>query len=67
MTAAETLPAGPLPARGGGPVLELAGVSKTYPSSPPVHALRGVSLAVGAGNWWRCWAPRGRARRRCCT
>ena len=48
MTAAQTLPAGPLPARGGGPVLELAGVSKTYPTSPPVHALRGVSLAVGA-------------------
>jgi putative ABC transport system ATP-binding protein len=51
MTAAQTLPAGPPPPAGsrhGGPVLELAEVTKTYPSSPPVHALRGVSLAVGA-------------------
>ena len=58
MTAAQTLPAGPLPARGG-PVLELARVSKTYPSSPPVHALRGVSLAVGAGELVAVLGPSG--------
>jgi putative ABC transport system ATP-binding protein len=60
MTAARTLPAGPLPARGGGsPVLELAGVSKTYLSSPPVHALRGVSVAVGAGELVAVLGPSG--------
>jgi putative ABC transport system ATP-binding protein len=31
------------------PVLELENVTKTYPGPPPVHALRGVSLAVAAG------------------
>ena len=31
------------------PVLELDGVSKSYPGEPPVHALRGVSLAIGQG------------------
>ena len=59
MTAAQTLPAGPLPARGGGPVLELARVSKTYPSSPPVHALRGVSLQVAAGELVAVLGPSG--------
>ena len=59
MTAAQTLPASPLPARGGGPVLELARVSKTYPSSPPVHALRGVSLTVGAGELVAVLGPSG--------
>ena len=62
MTAAQTLPAGPLPAMGSGggdPVLELAGVSKTYPSSPPVHALREVSLAVAAGDLVAVLGPSG--------
>ena len=61
MTAAQTLPAGPLPAAGssGGPVLELAGVSKTYPSSPPVRALREVSLAMGAGELVAVLGPSG--------
>jgi putative ABC transport system ATP-binding protein len=60
MTTAQTLPAGPLPAPGGGgPVLELAGVTKTYPSSPPVHALRGVNLAVGAGELMAVLGPSG--------
>jgi putative ABC transport system ATP-binding protein len=30
-------------------VLELDDVTKTYPSEPPVHALRGVSLTIGPG------------------
>ncbi|MGH3288171.1 MAG: ABC transporter ATP-binding protein [Streptosporangiaceae bacterium] len=34
---------------GGVPVLELDGVSKVYPGSPPVRALATVSLAVTAG------------------
>jgi len=58
MTAVQTFPAGPQPARGG-PVLELARVSKTYPSSPPVHALRGVSLTVGAGELVAVLGPSG--------
>ena len=39
--------AGPGPGRG--PVLELEAVTKVYPGSPPVTALRGVSLTVAAG------------------
>ncbi len=31
------------------PVLELEAVTKTYASEPPVTALRGVSLRIGAG------------------
>jgi len=31
------------------PVLQLDNVTKVYPASPPVHALRGVSLAVHSG------------------
>jgi putative ABC transport system ATP-binding protein len=31
------------------PILELEQVTKTYPSVPPVHALRGVSLTVRQG------------------
>jgi len=42
--------AGRRPRPGGGPglVLELDQVTKVYPSSPPVTAVAGVSLAVGA-------------------
>jgi len=32
-----------------GPVLELRGVTKSYPGDPPVEALRGVSLAIAPG------------------
>jgi putative ABC transport system ATP-binding protein len=31
------------------PILELAGVTRTYPSQPPVAALRGVDLRIDAG------------------
>ncbi len=49
--------AGPRPA--GGPVLELAGASKTYPGIPPVVALRGVNLAVNAGELVGVLGPSG--------
>jgi putative ABC transport system ATP-binding protein len=41
------------------PVLELDGVSKTYPGEPPVHALRGVSLAIGQGELVAIVGPSG--------
>ena len=43
----------------GGPVLELDAVSKTYPGTPPVAALRGVSLAVAAGELTAVVGPSG--------
>ena len=53
--------AGPPPAPGGGPgpVLELDQVTKVYPSSPPVTALAGVSLAVRAGELVAVRGPSG--------
>jgi putative ABC transport system ATP-binding protein len=42
-----------------GAVLELDAVTKTYPSSPPVHALRGVSFAVAAGELAAIVGPSG--------
>jgi len=62
MTAAQTLPVGPLPPAGGGDgglVLELAEVTKTYPSSPPVHALRKLRLSVGTGELVAVLGPSG--------
>jgi putative ABC transport system ATP-binding protein len=41
------------------PVLELAGVSKVYASQPPVSALRGVDLTVGAGELVAVAGPSG--------
>ena len=46
-------------AAAGHPVLELDRVTKTYPSSPPVHALRGVSLAVWRGELVAVVGPSG--------
>ena len=42
-----------------GLVLELEQVTKTYPGSPPVHALRGVSLQVAAGELVAVLGPSG--------
>jgi putative ABC transport system ATP-binding protein len=52
-------PAGPRPDGAGSPVLELAQVTKTYPGSPPVPALRGVSFAVAAGELVAVVGPSG--------
>jgi putative ABC transport system ATP-binding protein len=49
--------AGPGPASG--PVLELEQVTKAYPGSPPVHALREVSLAVTGGELVGVLGPSG--------
>ena len=51
----------PGPGAGGGPglVLELDEVAKTYPSQPPVAALRGVSFAVAEGELVAIAGPSG--------
>jgi len=52
-------PARPGPGPAGGLVLELEQVTKIYPGSPPVHALRGVDLAVAAGELVGVLGPSG--------
>ncbi|MET0578657.1 MAG: ABC transporter ATP-binding protein [Ilumatobacteraceae bacterium] len=44
---------------GAAPVLELVGVSKHYPGTPPVHALDGVDLAVNSGEFVVIAGPSG--------
>jgi putative ABC transport system ATP-binding protein len=51
MSAGRPAPPGPVAAASppAGPVLELAEVTRTYPGSPPVQALRGVSFTIATG------------------
>jgi putative ABC transport system ATP-binding protein len=44
---------------GGEPVLDLAGVTKEYPGSPPVRALDGVDLTVAPGELVAVMGPSG--------
>ena len=48
-----------IPVVTGAPVLELEGVSRSYPGSPPVEALRLVSLTVRAGELLAIVGPSG--------
>ncbi|GAB3430380.1 ABC transporter ATP-binding protein [Actinophytocola sediminis] len=41
------------------PVLELTDVVRTYPGTPPVHALDGVTLTVTSGEWVTIVGPSG--------
>jgi ABC-type lipoprotein export system ATPase subunit len=41
------------------PVVELAGVWRTYGVDPPVHALRDVDLRIAAGEWLAIVGPSG--------
>jgi putative ABC transport system ATP-binding protein len=47
------------PARAAAPVLELEGVGKVYPGSPPVEPVRGVTLAITGGELVAVVGPSG--------
>jgi putative ABC transport system ATP-binding protein len=55
----QTIPAQDRPAAPPTPALELAGVVKQYPGNPPVVALAGVDLRVGAGELAAIVGPSG--------
>ena len=39
------------------PVVQVRGLSRTYGSDPPVHALRGVDLEISRGDWLAIVGP----------
>jgi ABC-type lipoprotein export system ATPase subunit len=41
------------------PVVEVRGLGRTYGTDPPVHALRGVDLEIGRGDWLAIVGPSG--------
>jgi ABC-type lipoprotein export system ATPase subunit len=43
----------------GRPVVEVRGLSRTYGTDPPVHALRGIDLTIGRGDWVAIVGPSG--------
>jgi putative ABC transport system ATP-binding protein len=55
----QTVPSAARQAAGPTPVLELAGVVKEYPGDPPVTALAGVDLRIGAGELAAIVGPSG--------
>jgi putative ABC transport system ATP-binding protein len=55
-TLTDAVPAGAMP---GGAVLELTRVTKVYPGSPPIRALDGVRMMVGAGELVAVTGPSG--------
>jgi putative ABC transport system ATP-binding protein len=55
----QTIPAQDRPAAPPTPALELAGVVKQYPGNPPVVALAGVDLRIGAGELAAIVGPSG--------
>lgn len=63
MSVAELFEPGPVPdasaADADVPVIELRGLSRTFPGTPPVEALRGVDLRVGRGDYVSVIGPSG--------
>jgi ABC-type lipoprotein export system ATPase subunit len=58
--AVQPLPATVLPhVETASPVVEVHGLSRTYGTDPPVHALRGVDLTIGRGDWVAIVGPSG--------
>jgi putative ABC transport system ATP-binding protein len=59
MTATAPLPSPATPAPAATPVLELEGVGKVYPGSPPVQPVRGVTVTIGQGELVAVVGPSG--------